>query len=76
MNEKIVWMNAYSTPKDYLSGSYRSREDADMMNARMQNDYGKEEWQRSACLKLRLYWEDGQGLEEPLIEVHAEGGEA
>ena len=76
MNEKTVWLNAYSTPENYLSGIYGSRDDADELDAALVEEHGKEQWIRTACLQVRLCWEDGQGLEDLIVEVHAEGGEA
>ena len=73
MNEKTVWMNAYES--DYLSGVFPTRNDADEIDGKLVDCYGRENWNRTACLQFKLFWEDGQGLESPCVEVHAEGGE-
>ena len=73
MNEKTVWMNAYSS--GYLSGVFPNKEEADELDGKLVDHHGRDKWNRTACLQFKLCWEDGQGLDSPLIEVHAEGGE-
>ena len=69
MYKETFWLN---TEEDgYLSTiAHRSREDADLHAALMYDDHGRK---RTACLKLVVSWEDGQGLDSPAMELsHAQ----
>jgi len=62
------WINCEG---DYLSCiSHRTREEADRHAYLMTEKHGDK---RTACLKLVISWEDGQGLDSPAMELsHAQ----
>ena len=65
MHTATFWLNAEED--GYLSTvAHRSREDADLHAALMYDDHGRK---RTACLKLVIGWEDGQGLDSPALEI-------
>jgi len=65
---ETLWANC---DKDFLSTiMHRTREDADRCAATMLQKHGDK---RTACLKLVVSWEDGQGLDSPAMELsHAQ----
>ena len=64
MHTTTLWVNCEG---DFLSCiSHRSREEADQHAHIMSEKYND---RRTACLKLVISWEDGDGIDFPAMEL-------
>jgi len=67
-HEKIVWLNCEQHYMNMVLNS--SRKQADKLAVKLEEDDDMRA--RTACLRLRITWSDGDGMESPVIELENE----